>query len=312
MTQEQLQEVLLTPWMLGLVGLCIGSFLNVVIHRLPLMLEREWWVELAENLGNDEAWRRLFGPAKPIPDTQRALGKAMAKDMESLPSLGIATPRSRCPACGHQIRWHENIPVLGYLRLGGKCAACKALISPRYPIVEVFTGLLFAAIAWKFGAHPTTLLWCGFAATLIALSGIDWDTTYLPDILTQPLLWAGIVAAAMNWTIPLAASLWGAVAGYMSLWVIAQVFMRVTGKQGMANGDFKLLAALGAWLGLQMLLPVVLAASVIGAVAGLIMKVRGTLRDDNKHVPFGPFLAGAGLVVMMAGSQRVLEWMGWA
>lgn len=312
MTQE-LQDVLLSPWLLGLIGLCIGSFLNVVIHRLPLKMEREWWVELADNLNNDEAWRRLFGPAKPIPEAQRALGRAMAQDIEALPPLGIATPRSRCPACGHQIRWHENIPVLGYLRLGGKCAACKTPISARYPFVEIFTGLLFAAIAWKFGAQPTTLLWCGFAATLIALSGIDWDTTYLPDVLTLPLVWAGVIAAAMNWTaVPLTASLWGAVAGYMSLWLVAKVFMWATGKQGMANGDFKLLAALGAWLGVQMLLPVVLAASVIGAIAGILMKLRGTLRDGNKHVPFGPFLAGAGLVVMLAGQQRVLEWMGWA
>ena len=177
--------------------------------------------------------------------------------------------------------------------------------------MEVATGLLFAAAGWRFGATPTVLLWCGFIGMLIAMSGIDWDTTLLPDNLTLPLLWAGLVAAALGWTVPLPAALWGAVAGYLSLWSIYRLFKLVTGKEGMGHGDFKLLAALGAWLGWQMLLPVVLAASVIGAVVGISMKMMRTLRE-GVYVPFGPFLAGAGLVVMLAGPTRVLGWLGWA
>jgi len=155
------------------------------------------------------------------------------------------------------------------------------------------------------------LLWCGFAATLVALAGIDWDTTLLPDSLTLPLLWAGLVASALGWTIPLHSALWGAVVGYLSLWSVYWLFKLTTGKEGMGFGDFKLLAALGAWLGLKMILPVVLAASIIGAIVGIGMKFGGNLRE-GRYVPFGPFLAGAGLVVMLAGQARVLRWLGWA
>ncbi|MBP5989604.1 MAG: prepilin peptidase [Piscinibacter sp.] len=275
---------LLTPPVLALLGLCIGSFLNVVIHRWPLMLEREWRVESAELLGV------AIEPADP---------------------LTLSRPASRCPSCGHRIRWHENIPVLGWLRLRGRCSACKTPISPRYPLVEVFTGIVFAAIGWRFGETPLALLWCGMAAMLIALAGIDWDTTFLPDNLTLPLLWAGIVAAALGWTLPLPEAIWGAVAGYLSLWSVYWLFKLLTGKEGMGFGDFKLLAALGAWLGLKMILPIVLIASLIGAVVGIAMKLRSSLRE-GRYVPFGPFLAGAGLTVLLAGPARVLGWMGWA
>jgi leader peptidase (prepilin peptidase)/N-methyltransferase len=275
---------LLTPPVLALLGLCIGSFLNVVIHRWPLMLEREWRAESAELLGVS------IEPSDP---------------------LTLSRPASRCPSCGHRIRWHENIPVLSYLRLRGRCSACKAPISPRYPLVEVFTGIVFAAIGWRFGETPLALLWCGAAAMLIALAGIDWDTTFLPDNLTLPLLWAGIVAAAAGWTVPLADAVWGAVAGYLSLWSVYWLFKLLTGKEGMGFGDFKLLAALGAWLGLKMVLPIVLLASLIGAVVGILMKLRSSLRE-GRYVPFGPFLAGAGLTVMLAGPTRVLGWIGWA
>lgn len=283
-----LQEGLLSPPALAVLGLCIGSFLNVVIHRLPLMLERGWKIDSAEMLGLD--------PAK-----TSAIGAPVT----------LSKPRSRCPSCGHAIAWHENIPLLGYLRLGGKCSSCKTRISLRYPIVELATALLFAAIGWRFGAQPAVLLWCGFAATLIALTGIDWDTTLLPDDLTLPLLWAGLVVAALGWTLPLTQALWGAVAGYLSLWTVYWVFKLATGKEGMGHGDFKLLAALGAWLGAQMILPVVLGASVIGAVVGIAMKASGALRE-GRYVPFGPFLAGSGLVVLLAGPARVLGWLGWA
>lgn len=281
---SDLQGVLLSPWALGLLGLCIGSFLNVVIHRLPQMMERAWRLESAELLG-------VTAPESP--------------------ALTLAKPASRCPQCGHRIRWFENVPVLSWLLLRGRCSACKTPISPRYPLFEIATGLLFASLAWRFGAQPTVLAWCAFVAVLLALSGIDWDTTLLPDSLTLPLLWAGLVAAALGWTLPLSTSVWGAVFGYLSLWSVYWLFKLTTGKEGMGAGDFKLLAALGAWLGWQMLLPIVLGASLIGAIVGIAMKLGGALHE-GRYVPFGPFLAGAGLVVLYAGSERVMGWLGWA
>lgn len=281
---SDLQGALLSPWALGLFGLCIGSFLNVVIHRLPQMMERAWRLESAELL-------EVTAPESP--------------------ALTLAKPASRCPQCGHRIRWYENVPVLSWLLLRGRCSACKTPISPRYPLVEIATGLLFALLAWRFGAQPTVLAWCAFVATLLALSGIDWDTTLLPDSLTLPLLWAGLVAAALGWTLPLSTAVWGAVFGYLSLWSVYWLFKLTTGKEGMGAGDFKLLAALGAWLGWQMLLPIVLGASLIGAVVGIAMKLGGALHE-GRYVPFGPFLAGAGLVVLFAGSDRVMGWLGWA
>ena len=279
----RLAEVFLSPWVLLLLGLCIGSFLNVVIHRLPLMLERGWKLESAELLGV-----KVDEPAE----------------------LTLSKPRSRCPSCSRPIAWNENIPVLSYLALKGRCAGCKTSITPRYPLVEVGTGVLFAAVGWRFGAVPVAILWCAFTATLVALAAIDWDTTLLPDNLTLPLLWAGLVSAGLGWTIPLSDALWGAVVGYLSLWSVYWLFKLTTGKEGMGFGDFKLLAALGAWLGLKMILPILLAASMIGAVVGLVMKFGGSLRE-GRYVPFGPFLAGAGLVVMLAGQGRVLGWLGW-
>ena len=277
-------EFLYSPWVLAVLGLCIGSFLNVVIYRLPLMLERGWKQESADLLGVT------------VPET---------------PAISLAVPRSRCPSCGHAIPWYENIPVASWLWLRGRCSACKARISARYPIVELSTGVLFALVGWRFGAQPVALLWCGFAATLVALAGIDWDTTLLPDNMTLPLLWSGLVAAAVGWTIPLGDALWGAVAGYLSLWSVYWLFKLTTGKEGMGFGDFKLLAALGAWLGFKMILPIVLGASLIGAVVGIVMKMSSALRE-GRYVPFGPFLAGAGIVVMLAGQPRVLGWLGWS
>ena len=280
----ELLGVLGSPWALGVLGLCVGSFLNVVIHRLPRMMERAWKQESAELLG------------VPLPDE---------------PALGLAKPASHCPHCGHRIRWHENVPLLSWLLLRGRCSACRAPIGVRYPLVELATAALFAGLAARFGAQPALLAWCGFVAALLALSAIDWDTTLLPDSLTLPLLWAGLVAAAFGWTIPLTTALWGAIGGYLSLWSVYWLFKLTTGKEGMGAGDFKLLAALGAWLGWPMLLPIVLGASLIGAAVGIGMKLSGALRE-GRYVPFGPFLAGAGLVVLYAGSERVLEWMGWA
>jgi leader peptidase (prepilin peptidase) / N-methyltransferase len=277
-------DTLLSPWTLALAGLCVGSFLNVVIHRLPRMLERGWKLDSADLLG-------------------------VKIDMTA--EITLSAPPSCCPSCAHRIAWHENIPVLSYLRLGGRCSACKARISPRYPACEIVTALLFAGIAWRFGAHPSTLAWCGFAAMLVALAGIDWDTTLLPDSLTLPLLWAGLIASAVGLTVPLSAAVWGAVAGYLSLWSVYWLFKLATGKEGMGYGDFKLLAALGAWLGVSMVLPVVLGASVIGAVVGIGMKLASNLRE-GRFVPFGPFLAGSGLAVLFIGAPTILDWLGWA
>jgi leader peptidase (prepilin peptidase)/N-methyltransferase len=307
-------ELLLSPPVLALFGLCIGSFLNVVVHRVPLVMEREWWAEVAAHLSDAETWRRVFAPresdAQPSAQHQ-ATALALGQSVEALPALSVVRPRSRCPACGHKLRWHENIPVLSWLFLKARCSACTAPISARYPLVEIATALLFGAIAWRFGAQPATLAWCAFAAVLLALALIDWDTTLLPDSLTLPLLWGGLVAAALGWTVPLASAVWGAVAGYLSLWTVYQLFKLVTGKEGMGHGDFKLLATLGAWLGWPMLLPIILTASVIGAAVGIAMKLGGHLRE-GRYVPFGPFLAGAGLAVMLAGAPRVLELLGWA
>lgn len=224
--------------------------------------------------------------------------------------LSLSQPRSRCPSCGHQIKWFENLPVVSYVFLGGRCSACKTPISIRYPLVELFTAAMFSLVGWRLGTQPEALLWCGFVAVLIALAGIDWDTTWLPDNLTYPLLWAGLVASAVGWTIPLHQAVWGAVAGYMSLWSVYWGFKLLTGKEGMGYGDFKLLAALGAWLGASMLLPVVMAASMIGALVGLGMKFTRSLRE-GLYVPFGPFLAGAGIAVMLIGSPALTNWMGW-
>jgi leader peptidase (prepilin peptidase) / N-methyltransferase len=280
---SRLADILLSPLVLLLLGACIGSFLNVVVHRLPQMLEQGWRAESAQLLG---------------------------VKIDTPPALTLSQPRSRCPSCAKPITWHQNIPVLSFLLLRGRCAACKTRIATRYPMVEIGTGLLFAAIGWRFGAVPVALLWCGFAAVLVALAAIDWDTTLLPDNLTLPLLWAGLVSSAFGWTIPLTDALWGAVAGYLSLWSVYWLFKLTTGKEGMGFGDFKLLAALGAWLGLKMILPILLAASMIGAVVGIVMKLSSSLRE-GRYVPFGPFLAGAGLAVMLAGQPRVLSWLGW-
>lgn len=292
---------------LAVLGLCIGSFLNVVVHRLPRIMEREWWEDMAQQLADGEAFRRTFAadPPKPLAATATELEKRL----EGLAPYGLAKPRSACPACGHQIRWHENVPVLGWLRLRGRCASCKTPISRRYPLVELATGLLFAAAGWVYGAQPVALMWCGVLATLVALTMIDWDTMLLPDQLTMPLIGFGLFASAMGWTVPLNEAVWGLLVGYSSLWAINELFKRAMGKVGMGVGDFKLLGALGAWLGWPALLPIVLMSSIIGAVVGIGMKFTSGLRQGN-YVPFGPFLAGAGAVVILVGTQRVLGWIG--
>ena len=268
----------------ALFGLLFGSFLNVVIHRLPLMLERRWAAECAE----------LSGQPAPYEGTP----------------LNLLKPRSRCPACKAPIHWYQNLPVLSWLVLRGRCAACGKGISARYPLVELMTGALFAWVYAQHGASFTTLAWWGFVAALIALTFIDWDTTLLPDDITLPLAWAGLIAATLGWTgVTLSDSLWGAVAGYLSLWTVYWFFKLATGKDGMGYGDFKLFAGLGAWFGWQALVPMILMASVIGAVIGIAMKLMSSLREGG-YVPFGPFLALAGLTALLFGPQAILGAIG--
>ena len=276
-----------SQWLLatlgGLLGLMVGSFLNVVIYRLPKMLERQWDSECAELAGKPQAATETFN---------------------------LMVPRSRCQKCNHQIRWYENIPIASYVVLRGKCSACASPFSWRYPAVELATGVLFAYCAWRWGSTTSALAWSGFAAALVALTMIDWDTTLLPDDITLPLLWAGLIAAALRWTpVPLTQALWGAVVGYLSLWLIYWAFKLITGKEGMGYGDFKLFAALGAWFGWSALIPIILMASVIGAAVGIAMKFASKLREGG-YVPFGPFLAGAGLVVMVFGADSILPIIG--
>ena len=281
-------DATLAPVLLGLLGLLVGSFLNVVIHRLPKMMERQWARECAEMQAPDGA------DAPATPETR----------------YNLMVPRSACPHCGHTIRWFENIPVLSYAALRGRCSACKAPISARYPGVELFTGLLFAWCGWQWGASVQALLWCGFAAAIVALAAIDWDTTLLPDDITLPLLWAGLCGSALAWTgVPLRDAVWGAVGGYLSLWLVYWAFKLLTGKEGMGYGDFKLFAALGAWFGWQALVPIILMSSVIGAVVGIAIKLFGQLREGG-YVPFGPFLALAGLTAMVFGPGAILAALG--
>jgi leader peptidase (prepilin peptidase)/N-methyltransferase len=267
----------------SILGLLIGSFLNVVIYRLPKMLERQWAQECAELSGSH---------------------------LEAAEAFNLMGPRSRCPHCGHAIRWYENVPVLSYLLLGGRCSSCKASISIRYPLVEIATGALFGLCAWRWGLSATAATWAIFCAALLALALIDWDTTLLPDDLTLPLLWLGLIAAALRWIpVSLNASLWGAVAGYVSLWTIYWAFKLATGKEGMGFGDFKLFAALGAWFGWQALIPMILLASVIGAIVGIAMKFSTGLREGG-YVPFGPFLAGAGFAALLLGPATLNQLIG--
>ncbi len=310
MLDRDVLALLLSPWYLGLLGLCVGSFLNVVIYRLPVMMRRGWLDDCQQQLAATDELQDLLrltpAQAQAVADGVQPVRQAL----DALPPLGLVMPRSRCPHCGHQLRWHENLPLLGWLRLGGKCASCKAPISFRYPFVELLTGLIFLGIGWTVGPQFAALLYCGFAAALVALAGIDWDTTYLPDSITQPLLWAGLVAAAAGMLpVSLPSSLIGAVVGYLSLWSIYWVFKLLTGKEGMGYGDFKLLAGLGAWLGWQMIVPIALLASVIGAAVGVYLKVSGGLRE-GRYVPFGPFLAGGGLTVLLIGPRTVMAWLG--
>ncbi|MGN6702103.1 MAG: prepilin peptidase, partial [Burkholderiaceae bacterium] len=261
----------------GVIGLVIGSFLNVVIHRLPIMMQRESDNYVAQELG------------RPLPHEER---------------FNLMTPRSRCPHCAHPIGAAENIPVFSYLWLRGKCLECKTAISARYPAIELLTGALSAFLIWHFGSGPAGLATLLFAWLLIAMTFIDADTQLLPDDLTLPLLWCGLLVNLKGVFVPLDEAVIGAAAGYLALWSIYWLFKLATGKEGMGYGDFKLLAALGAWLGWKMLPVIVLLSSFVGAIAGIAMIVLSRRGRDNP-IPFGPYLAAAGLLALLYGDRLV-------
>ena len=278
----------------GILGLLIGSFLNVVIYRLPRMLQREWRQQCEELLASDTEDR---APATPT-----------AKTGQDHDTFNLISPRSACPACGSAIRAHQNIPIISYLLLKGRCANCSVKIPARYPVIEAVTGILSALVAWRFGYTLECTAALILTWSLIALAVIDLDTQLLPDIITLPLLWLGLALSLFGnpdgsaiFADPRSAII-GGIAGYLSLWSIYQGFKLVTGKEGMGYGDFKLLAALGAWLGWQMLLLIVLLSAVVGLVAAMGMKIFRGL-DNQIPIPFGPYLAAAGFIAMLWGPQ---------
>jgi leader peptidase (prepilin peptidase)/N-methyltransferase len=257
----------------AVLGLLIGSFLNVVIYRIPKMMQRESDNYVAHETG------------KELPHTDR---------------FNLMVPRSTCPHCGHQITALENIPVISWLVLRGKCSQCKAPISARYPAVELFTALLSAVLVWHFGSGWTGLATLLFGYLLVAMTFIDYDTQLLPDDLTYPLLWAGLLVNLNGTFVPLPDAVIGAAAGYLALWSVYWLFKLATGKEGMGYGDFKLLAALGAWLGWKSLPTIILLSSVVGALVGISLIVFAR-RGRDKPIPFGPYLAAAGIIALLFG-----------
>jgi len=257
-----------------LFGLLIGSFLNVVVYRLPVMAQRELDNYIAHEAGKD----------LPHPDR-----------------FNLMVPRSACPHCGHRISALENIPIVSWLLLRGKCSACKAPISARYPVVEAATGLLSAVLVWNLGSGWLGLAGLAFTYFLIAMTLIDYDTKTLPDDLTYPLLWLGLLINLNGTIVPLRDAVIGAMAGYVSLWAVYWLFKLVTGKEGMGYGDFKLLAALGAWMGWAMLPTIIILSSVVGALVGISLIVFAR-RDRNNPIPFGPYLAAAGMIALLYGT----------
>jgi leader peptidase (prepilin peptidase)/N-methyltransferase len=267
----------------GLLGLVVGSFVNVVAYRIPIMMERAWRAQC------DELKSQPFTPPPHVGDGAR---------------FDLWWPPSACPGCGAAIAAQHNVPVVGYLWLKGRCAKCGAKISARYPVVEAFAALLAVIVAWVFGPSWQTVAALGFVWTLLALTLIDLDTKYLPDSLTLPLLWAGLLVNIPGWFAPLSASVIGAAAGYLALWTVYHLYKLATGQEGMGAGDFKLLAALGAWLGWQLLPLVILLSAVVGSIVGLTL-ILFFGRSAKTQIPFGPYLAGAGLLALLSGDRLV-------
>jgi leader peptidase (prepilin peptidase) / N-methyltransferase len=277
-----------SAWAIALalfVGLLVGSFLNVVILRLPVRLDWAWRQEAREVLGLPEVYEPKPG--------------------------GLAIERSACPGCGHQLNAWENVPLLSFVFLRGKCSACKSAISWQYPLVELITGVLFAVCIWRFGFSLQGGLACLFTAGLIALSGIDLRTTLLPDQITQPMLWLGLLISLITVFVDPVSALLGAAFGYVSLWSVTRLFKLLTGKDGMGAGDFKLLAVLGAWCGVNAILPIVFISSLVGAIIGGIWLATAGKHKDTQ-IPFGQYLAIAGWIQFISGTDFFALYMRWA
>ena len=270
------------------LGLLVGSFLNVVIHRLPKMMEADWRQQCVEFLHPEQAEKEATAPKL---------------------KYTLVVPRSACPACGHKITALENIPILSYLFLRGKCSGCGTAISVRYPMVEALTGVLTGLVAWYFGVTWMAFFAVIFVWALIALTFIDADTTLLPDDITLPLLWLGLLVNLGGTFVPLSSAVWGAIGGYLVLWSVYWGFKLATGKDGMGYGDFKLLAAIGAWLGWQMLPLVILLSAAVGTVIGIAgIIIQG--RDKGAKLPFGPYLATAGFIALVWGPRLTAWYLG--
>ena len=278
----------------GLLGLCVGSFLNVVIHRTPLMMVSAWRKECSQF---------MYEQADMPREHTMPLVNIVATDTP----ITLSKPASRCPHCAHKIKWYENIPLISWILLRGRCSDCKAAIGLRYPIVELVTALLSVLVIYHFGVGMVGLSALVLVWTLIALTGIDFDTQLLPDRLTFPLAGLGLAVNSQGWFVPPTQSIWGLLLGFLSLWVVVKIFYLITKKHGMGQGDFKLLAVLGAWLGPMMLPLIILLSSLLGSIVGLIlMKKQG----ESKPFAFGPYIAIAGILALLYGSDIVNWYLG--
>lgn len=281
---ENLYNAPMEFWLFSItiLGLCVGSFLNVVIYRIPKILEFQWQEECKEffNINTEN----------------------------NIQKISLSKPSSTCPNCDHKIKFYENIPVLSYIFLGGKCSQCKQKISLRYPFIELLTAAFSLLCIYYFGANSKGFTAVVFIWFLIALTFIDFDTQLLPDNLTLPLLWLGLVVNLQTTFVPISDAVLGAIVGYLSLWSVFWIFKLFTGKEGIGYGDFKLLAALGAWSGWQMILPIILMSSVVGAVVGISLIVASKLGKDVP-IPFGPYLAGGGVLALFFGDQILQFWL---
>ena len=275
----------------GLLGLCVGSFLNVVIHRTPLMMVAAWRQECSQFMAEQ---------ADMPPEHTQPLANIVAAD----PSITLSTPASRCPHCAHKIKWYENVPLISWLILRGRCSDCKAAIGLRYPIVELVTALLSMLVIYQFGVSAAGLSALSLVWALVALTGIDFDTQLLPDRLTFPLAGLGLAVNSQGWFVSPTQSIWGLLLGFLSLWVVVKIFYLITKKHGMGQGDFKLLAVLGAWLGPTMLPLIILLSSLLGSIVGIIlMKKQG----ESRPFAFGPYIAIAGIIALLYG-QDIVNW----
>lgn len=292
---QLLQEnITLALVVFGLLGLCVGSFLNVVIHRTPLMMVAAWRQECSQFMAEQADM--------PSEHTQ-PLANIVAAD----PSITLSTPASRCPHCAHKIKWYENIPLISWLILRGRCSDCKAAIGLRYPIVELVTALLSMLVIYQFGVSAAGLSALILVWMLVALTGIDFDTQLLPDRLTFPLAGLGLAVNSQGWFVSPTQSIWGLLLGFLSLWVVVKIFYLITKKHGMGQGDFKLLAVLGAWLGPMMLPLIILLSSLLGSIVGLIlMKKQG----ESRPFAFGPYIAIAGIIALLYGPDIVNWYLG--